>query len=125
MDRQHQAALKQYEIDSRASVEMEKTRMDNETRIVVAQIAAGAKAESATPNVVSPSEAPEPDEPEESAEPDVDMRALLSHIMQSLDQLFASRAAPRQVHRGPDGMAMAIDGRQIMRDENGNITGIK
>ena len=77
-----------------------KVIQDNETKIVVAQIAAGAKAEAA--------EGAEGEEAKEPAEPEgPDMGEVIAQAIEGLKEAFANRR-PYEVIRGPDGRAVRL-----------------
>ena len=102
---QHAAQLKQMEIENaRFMAQMQddfnrwKTQQDNETKVVVANISASAKAASAA-ETESGADATEP------AEEKPDTNLALAEAMKALAEQFAK---PRTVIRGPDGKVIGL-----------------
>lgn len=103
---QHAAQLKQMEIENaRFMAQMQdefnrwKTLQDNETKVVVANISASAKAASAAEAKSGAEDATEP------AEEKPDTNLALAEAMKALAEQFAK---PRTVIRGPDGKVIGL-----------------
>lgn len=101
---QMEAQLKAVEAETKAAIEREKLEMERwratleaETKVLVAQIAAQAKAGPATE---SPAEPPSEGEPSPNA--------ALAMAMQGFTEALAQMRAPRTIIRGPDGRAQGI-----------------
>lgn len=92
--RQHEAAMAQAQLE----FDRWKVIQDNETKIVIAQIGAGAKAATAG------GEEGEPEEPEEAGP---DMAEVLATAIEGLKEAFANRR-PYDIVRGLDGKAMRL-----------------
>ena len=91
-----------------------KAELDSSTKITVAQIAAQSK----TDNLL-PAEQAANDEVIGAGQP------KLSDVMDSLNQIVTHITAPKVVERGADGRAVAVNGRPIVRGQDGRISGIQ
>jgi acyl-homoserine lactone acylase PvdQ len=92
-----------------------KAELDSSTKITVAQISAQAK----TDNLLSAEQAGSDDVNGPMGQP------KLSDVMDSLNQIVTHITAPKVVERGADGRAIAINGRPIVRGQDGRISGIQ
>ena len=88
-----------------------KAELDSSTKITVAQIAAQSK------GAVNP-------QMDEGAE-DIGGQPKLSDVMDSLSQIVTHITSPKVVERGSDGRAIAVNGRPIVRGQDGRIAGIQ
>lgn len=93
-----------------------KAELDSSTKIAVAQISAQSKsgsllsAEQAANDEVGGTMGGQP---------------KLSDVMDSLNQIVTHITSPKVVERGADGRAVAINGRPIVRGQDGRISGIQ
>lgn len=88
-----------------------KAELDSSTKITVAQIAAQSK------GAVNP-------QMDEGAE-DIGGQPKLSDVMDSLSQIVTHITSPKVIERGSDRRAIAVNGRPIVRGQDGRIAGIQ
>ena len=107
---EHELRMKQFEIQTKADADREKSQLDNATRIEVAQISAGNAidlASIAAQQAAAQEVAAEvTDEPKE--DPMEKVAVMHGQTLGAIQSLVEQMAKPKQIIRGPDGKAVGV-----------------
>lgn len=106
---QQEAQLKQMELDMEERVALAKAKLDADTRIAVAQIAAGND--------------PDNVDREDTANELADMIKMIQGQLDALTQ-HVTTPKPLTIERDETGRAVSVNGRPIVRDQNGAMVGV-